>query len=444
MNSDNEIMITTSNLQTHSKARRSRKAAALCIALTFAGAASALAEESIEVILPSPGYAPGQRARDVLVDPFSPGPAPGVFVGLSGDTPNVLRLTPVDAESSAFALEEVDGGLTSVFGLAYNPNEGIYAGGNSREQYTRRDATSVWTVRRSSNADQGNLNTWKDDDRFYFTTTTIKGKNKSITVHYSYCHELASDHTGAMFATGSAYNGSSDQWVIRRKLPGGAWTTVRAVATGNINMNPALCSFPGNTANPNPAVFAVGDEGFRWAVVRSQHGGAKDTWVKVDDWPEGPAESAAVEAVVDAAGNIYVSGFRGVNGTNPSSWTVRRSSDGGDTWQTMLDVTGSTVTAAAGLAVDSTGAVTVSGTVSPNGTTRLWKVIRCTQPHDTEAWNQAFAAGSFPFGASYSLGSGVAADPFGNLFVGGTVRDWTDEDGTDYSNNRAALIRIVP
>lgn len=408
----------------------------------FAFCANSHAAGDVNVLLPSPEYAPGQRARDVLVDPFSPGPAFGVFVGLWGDTrPNVLRLTPVDAESSAFALEEVDGGLSSVFGLAYSPNDGIYAAGYSHHQYTRRNAAYVWTVRRSAYADRGDLNTWRDDDRFCFTNVA---KNKSVTVYRSTCHDVASDHTGAMFATGSAYNGSSDQWVIRRKLPGGDWRTVRDVANGNINMNPGLCSFPGNTANPNPAVFAVGDEGYRWAVLRSQHGGAINSWVNVDAWPEGPTQSAAVDAAVDAAGNIYVAGFRGVNGTNPSSWTVRRSSDGGNTWQTMLDVPGSSATAAVGLAVDSTGAVTVSGTVNPDGTGPRWKVVRCTQPHLTEAWNQAWAAGIFPFTGVASRGSGVSADPFGNLFLGGTVRDWTDGSGTFYSGDRAGLVRIVP
>jgi hypothetical protein len=173
-------MITTSDLQTRSRTRRSLKAAALCMALTFAGAASALAEESIEVILPSPDYAPGQRARDVLVDPFSPGPAPGVFVGLSGDTPNVLRLTPVDAESSAFALEEVDGELSSVFRLAYNLNEGLYAGGYSHEQYTSRKGTDVWTVRRSAYADQENLNTSRKCTKPTVSKLPITGSRNAI------------------------------------------------------------------------------------------------------------------------------------------------------------------------------------------------------------------------------------------------------------------------
>jgi hypothetical protein len=417
------------------------KTAAFLAAFAFCTNSHAAGE--VNVLLPSPDYYPGQRARDVLVDPFNAGPAAGVFVGLWGDTrPNVLRLTPVDAESSAFALEEVDGGLSSVFGLAYNPNEGIYAGGNSREQYTRRDATSVWTVRRSSYADQGNLNTWKDDDRFYFTTFTTKGKNKSVTVHYSNCHDLTSDHTGAMFATGSAYNGSSDEWVIRRKLLGGAWETVRNVATGNINMNPGLCSFPGNTANP-PAVFAVGDEGFRWAVLRSIDGGG--TWEKVDEWIEGPAQSAAVDVAVDADGNIYVVGYRGVNGTNPSSWTVRRSSQRGDrnTWQTMLDVPGPTVTASVNLTVDSTGAVVVSGSVS-DGTNPFFQIVRCTKPDNAAAWTEAFSKATFPFPGTRSSGGGIAADSFGNIFAGGAVRDWTDENNTFYSGARAALVRIVP
>jgi hypothetical protein len=407
----------------------------------FAYCTNSHAADEVNILLPSPEYAPGQRARDVLVDPFSPGPAPGVFVGLWGGTsPSVLRLTPVDAESSAFHLEEVDRGLESVFRLTYNQNDGIYAGGHSRLQYTRRDSALVWTVRRSARTDEGNQNTWKDDDQFYFQTIN---KNNSVTVHHSTCLAVAADHTGAMFATGKAYNGSSDRWVIRRKLPGGDWTTVRDVATGNINMNPGLRSFPGNATTP-AAVFAVGDEGFRWAVLRSQHGGAANTWVNVDDWPDGPAQSAAVDAAVDPVGNIYVAGYRGVNGTNPSSWTVRRSSDGGTNWITLLDVPGPTVTAAVSLGIDSAGAVTVSGTVTPDGTTPRWMVVRCTEPGSPAAWTAAFAAGIYPFGGTSSRGSGVSADPFGNLFLGGVVRDWTDETNTSYSGARAGLVRIVP
>lgn len=251
-----------------------------------------------------------------------------------------------------------------------------------------------------------------------------------------------------MFATGRAYNGSSHRWVIRRKLPGGAWTTVRDVATDNINTAPGFCTFPGNAANSIPAVFAVGDEGYRWAVLRSQQQGAANTWEKVDSWPEGPAESTALAAATDAAGNIYVVGFRGVNGKNPSSWTLRRSSDGGTTWTTVLDVPGPKVTAAVGLSIDSTGVVAVSGTVSvvnPDGTTSPhWMVVRCTEPSSPDAWTAAFAAGIFPFGSASSQGSGVAVDSFGNLFVGGYVLDWIDENNTFYSGRRAGLVRIAP
>jgi hypothetical protein len=414
------------------------KTAAVLAAFAFCANSHAAGE--VNFILPSQEYAPGQRARDVLVDPFSPGPAPGVFVGLWGGTSqSVLRLTPVDAESSEFHVEEVDRGLTSVFRLAYNQNEGIYAGGHSSLQYTSRNRATVWTVRWSANADQGNMNTWKESDLFYFQTVN---KNKSVTVHHSTCFDVAADHTGAMFATGLASNGSSDRWVIRRKLPGAvSWTTVRDEPTGNRNMNPGLCSFPGNATAP-PSVFAVGDEGYRWAVLRSQDQGA--TWVNVDPWPEGPAQSAAVDAAVDLAGNIYVVGYHGVNGTNPSSWTVRRSSDGGTTWIPMLDVQGPTVTAAVSLGIDSAGAVTVSGTVTPDGTTPRWMVVRCTEPGSPAAWTAAFAAGIYPFGGTSSQGSGVSADPFGNLFLGGVVRDWIDETNTYYSGARAGLVRMVP
>jgi hypothetical protein len=427
-------------LRIHRFIRSARQALAVVLVLSASGTA-ALAQTwtAVNVILPGPapsdpGSAPAGFGSSVLIDPFNSGPAPGLIMGIQTYTagaPTIFRLTPTDAASSSYMMEELDSALSSTRGLAHVPGQGIFAVGEG----------SGWKVRKSSS---GNRGTWTDDDTFTLA------KNA-----FSTALGIAHDTHGNLFVAGVARESRSGapHWIVRRKVTGAkSWATVFDAKGNNVNMVPAVCYFPGNLKNPTPAIFTSSDLNSRWSVRRSQLQGATGTWVEVDTWREGPSESAAYGMAYDSVhGVLYAIGCRGLNGRNPSAWVIRSSDDGGNTWRTLLD-RGGAGSWAASIAIESNGSATVAGVINPtSGTstsTPLWKIIRCTNPQDPGSWAESFAdPGTVPFGSTASKGREAVVGVFGDVFAIGEVSDWVDAStspSTVYSGSRVGLLRLVP
>jgi len=398
------------------------------------------------VLFPSPGvpstdFAPAGTGYAVLIDPFDSAPAPGILLGLNNSTvgnATIMRLTPTDSASSSFTVTDLDHGLSAAIRLANNPGDGLYAAGYAPVDPNAKNLTYVWKVRKSSS--QGNAGTWTDDDTYFSTKTA-----------FSTASGIATDSAGNIFVSGVVNYGSTPHWVVRRKTPGGAWSTVFDVKNNNVNMVPSVCFLPGDANNP-PAIFTASDLNSKWTVMRSQNQGASGTWQQVDSWTGGGSAAAAYEVSCDGLSRtIYCVGCRGLNGsltTPPSGWVIRASTDGGKTWSLLLDAPGQGSWAYS-LTVDPSGAVSVSGVVNPGGNTPLWKVIRCAQPLDPASWSASFAAtDTLPYGyQTYSKGRQVCTDAFGNVFAAGFVTDWTDistSQAVAYSGVRVGLVRLVP
>jgi hypothetical protein len=128
------------------------------------------------------------------------------------------------------------------------------------------------------------------------------------------------------------------------------------------------------------------------------------------------------------------------------------STDGGNSWTPLLDVAGAGSWASMA-AIDGAGNVTVAGVINPTANTSaskpLWKIIRCTDPHEPSSWEASFAdPDALPFGDNtYSKGSAVVADVFGNVFASGVVNNWIDTSvspAATYSGDRVGLLRLTP
>ncbi|MHC1764068.1 MAG: SBBP repeat-containing protein [Verrucomicrobiia bacterium] len=403
--------------------------------------AQAWQSESILLPDPDPTLAPAGTGGALLIDPFNSAQGASLFLGVNTYTvglPSILRLTPTDSTLSSYTMASVDSALTFARGLAYNPGDGLYAAGYGPVDRKAKNVTYIWTVRKSN--DQGKPGTWTDDDRFAL------GQNA-----YSTARGIAVDEQGNVFVAGVARDTrfSATHWIVRRKVPGKAWATVFDAKNDNVNMAPSICYFPGNTINPTPAIFTTSDLNSKWTVMRSQQAGASGTWHEVDSWTGGGAEAAAYNITFDrVSGALYVVGCRGLNGKNPSAWVIRMSMDGGNSWDTLLDVAGAGSWASLA-AIDGTGNVTVSGVINPTGSKPLWKTIRSTEPHSPDSWAASFAdPDTLPFGDStWSKGSAVVADAFGNVFATGMVSNWIDTSVSPpptYSGERVGLLRLTP
>ncbi len=136
------------------------------------------------------------------------------------------------------------------------------------------------------------------------------------------------------------------------------WTTI-----DEFQLSPGELSSPEGiaTAPPN-TLFTVGVARmitFRWHVRRSLDGG--QTWDDVDMLDAG----GAGDVVVDQSGNVFVVG------TLNQDRIVRRSVDGGDEWTTVdtFPLAADSPCSSGALAVDSNGIVYVSGTCDVEGVT---------------------------------------------------------------------------
>ena len=398
----------------------------LATSLICAATCMAAHAQTWETLLPTPQFAPTWEAASMLIDPFSPDPAnPEIFLGCASDSGSVLHVsngvpTPADTD------------LGVTWGMGFNlTNSTIYAVG---EHLRIADAPSsasnqeVWSVRKSTM--EGGLNTWMQDDTFLLSTTAG-----------AMARAITTDDSGNVYVCGMAYPASGNSHWVVRKLSFGAtnWTTVvdAAVKSSTADAH-GLVSFPGNSLNPSKAVFAVGTLNSQWTVMRSQNQGA--SWQIVDAWSPGKNIGAtANKAACDSMGNIYVVGYRGVALTG-AGWVVRKSTDGGNTWSLVLDVSEGIYCKASSIAIDGAD-VWVAGTTSPAGSTQgRWTVLKNGVQGTLSANNAAFLQiRQLPFGNALSNPSGgVHADSNGNVFVAGLLFD------PAISNAYIVLQRLLP
>jgi hypothetical protein len=208
---------------------------------------------------------------------------------------------------------------------------------------------------------------------------------------------------GDVFVSGVSYSVNSPRWIIRKGAGGTLFSTVDLLATSS----QANAIF----AHPTAGLFAAGYKSGAWVVRRSRDGGA--TWHDVDSFQlskNSPAVALGIGA--DGSGNLYVVG-RG-RASNGMHWLVRKSTDGGNSWSTVDDfMSGNAEARLFGATFN--GNLFVAGVANNSGLPR-WIIRKDTgatgswttvddYKYDTNFWTEPYA---------------IAADAFGNLFVGGS------------------------
>lgn len=399
------------------------------------------------MLLPSavPGPISTGLGRDLLIPPFISTPARDVFLAIEKpgwerpEVSSIFRVTPADASWSSFSAAPVDGELGVVTKLAYNPGDGLYAVGlKSVTTGLKRNTQTVltWTVRRSQESDQGNPNTWLTDDSFQFTGTS-KGK---AVAYNSRAHGAATDSSGNVYVCGWASDGRVNHWIIRRKSTA-VWAKVFDTAAADAHSIPySTCFVPQVGNNPTEALFVAGILNNRWTVLRSQNADALvPTWQTVGPWPADGSMASACDVASDSNGNIYVLGVRGQDGQN-RGWVVRRSTNGGQNWEDLLDQPSQNDSWAVRLTIDGANNITVAGSIDGASGTPRWAVVRNSPG---QLWSDSWTARTFPLGENVggmSKGRGMVADASGNLLLTGDVIESTATTTTTY----VGLLRMVP
>jgi hypothetical protein len=343
---------------------------------------------------------PSMNGYDVLANPFPNSPLPaGVFVAVDIPGPNneVVFMDTTQPQSASNPSVVVPlPGLINRLGCDANLGA-LYSVGYVR----KADNSLAWDVRTSLDGGQS----WASLDSGWQLSPGASTRAMGF----------AADQVGNLFVCGYATDSKGRLSLILRKSSdqGVSWQPQTiGVAFG-------LHFLPANSQNQG-GLFAVGRIGSNgWGVQRSRDAG--NTWTTVDSWMVAKAGDTVATAIAsDPQGNLYVAGNGKRILNSPYCWYVRKSSDGGDTWQMLLtnfSVGGDSLVN--DVAVDATGNLWVVGAVNgADSTTEIWAMQR---------WNQAsgWSGPNYPYGnpTPRSHARGASADPNGGIFVTGWVFD---------------------
>jgi len=305
-------------------------------------------------------------------------------------------------------------------GLATDPTGTlIYAAGYAA------DASWTWHAIALKSSDAGATWSFMDD---YVTPDNPGYAGIAVDVH------------GNIYAAGAAFpSGGAAHWFVRRSVDDGlTWATIDDVALGG---DPVAL-----TTDAAGNVYVVG-EGFSnsrtWIVRKGTVGNAGITWANVDSFSTGGANT-----VLATSTGLFVGGVVKKKGGGNVLWTVRRSANGGGTWNTVdsFSLAVNQNAYANSLAADSSGIYSAGlANKSVKATTVSdWIVRRSTDGGNS--WATIDDAGP-------NCANALGADSQGNHYVAGlgpggwAVREnlantstWSTVDTFQYAGYAAALI----
>lgn len=234
------------------------------------------------------------------------------------------------------------------------------------------------------------------------------------------------DGSGNVFAAGALIVSTTNNrmttttvdWVVRELAAGkSAFVTIDSVASTSA----AAASITSINSGPNAGLYAAGHlttgSSNYWAVRKSSDGGA--TWNTVDLTSFQSTRAAGAHSITaDSAGNLFVAGIGTPSGTT-THWMVRESNDGGGSWTTVDDyqiVAGSTAYAWS-TASDSTGNVYVTGWANDPSASSHWIVRTNVGGNWHTIDDYQLAAGKTADASS------VVVDHAGNVYAAGEALD---------------------
>jgi uncharacterized delta-60 repeat protein len=195
---------------------------------------------------------------------------------------------------------------------------------------------------------------------------------------YDYATDLGVDQQGNVFVTGySQGSGTSDDYVTIKYNPAGqqGWLDRFHGGLGQDRPNDLTTDSSGN-------VYVTGETvesgtGGEFGTIKYSPTGARQ-WVARYNGPVDFGTEVGRAVAVDAAGNVYVTGESGGDGTGTDFATVKYSASGAQQWVARYNGAGDTYDDPTALAVDGSGRVYVTGRSSRTGGS-VWTTIKYVQ-----------------------------------------------------------------
>jgi len=148
-------------------------------------------------------------------------------------------------------------------------------------------------------------------------------------------------------------------------------------------------------------------------------------WVAIYNGP-GNSFDITNSLAVDSSGNVYVTGYSILSGTETNYITIKYNSSGLQVWAAIYTGVGNSYNASNSVTVDGSGNVYVTGTSDGNGTGRDYATIKYNEA-GTEQWVAIYNG----VANSSDEARSIAIDGSGNIYV--TGQSFSDSSEYDYA-----------
>lgn len=192
--------------------------------------------------------------------------------------------------------------------------------------------------------------------------------------------DLVVDASGNVYVTGfSYYNALQDANYATVKLNSGGvqqWAmTYNGTASDYDKANALVVDGSGNVIVTGRSVGNTGAENYVTILYNS---GGTEQWTKVYTSPGGNYDEAT-DVVLDTGGDIYVTGYSYLSGSNNDFVTIRYDAAGTQIWAVRFDGPAGNDDKALAMGVDPTGNIYVAGTSKGSGTNNDYSTIKYCQ-----------------------------------------------------------------